>query len=97
MRFFKWTFDKKHRLVFQAKKTMVVRAMLNTERHENVIVATFKLRTPRTDGITGEIIDEVQIEMDVWEANEFAGDLMAALDAAMPTRRRAAARIPWEG
>lgn len=97
MRLFKILRNQHNKLVIQAEKTIAVRAMVSHEsgKKENVVVVTYKLRQPRTDGITGNIIDEIQIEMDVWEANELAGDMMNALDAAMPTRRRGSVRVPW--
>jgi len=90
---------KKHRLVLQALTATATRVMFDTvtQSKMGVIVATFKLTTPKVDGVTGIVIDQVEVEMDLWEANKFASQMMAAIDAALPRRATGARQIPWEG
>ena len=89
--------DKKNTLHFAALSSTATRALLDGHNKLANIHLTFKLRTPREDGVTGEIIDEIEVELDLFEASKFASQLLASLDAASPKVPRGAARIPWEG
>jgi len=98
-RWFKRDQDQKNRLVCQALTATSTRVMFDSSHPEaklGVIVSYFELRTPRTDGITGTIIDRVEVEMDLWEANKYAEQLLASIEAAMPRQARGMKRIPWE-
>ena len=97
--FFNKKGNKKNRLVMQAIEASATRVMFDTvtQSKMGVIVCYFDLKTPREDGVTGVIIDRVEVELDLWEANKFASQLMAAIDAALPRRATGAKQIPWEG
>lgn len=91
---------KKNRLILQALTATATRVMFDTSQPQNkmgVIVAYFDLKTPKVDGVTGIVIDRVEVEMDLWEANKFVSQLYASIDAAMPQRGGPARHIPWEG
>ena len=99
-RWFKRDKDQKNRLVCQSIDSTATRVMFDSTRPESklgVIVAYFTLKTPREDGITGTIIDKVEVEMDLWEANKFAAQLLASIEAATPRAAKPMRRIPFEG
>jgi hypothetical protein len=56
-----------------------------------VVVMAFKVPHTREDPATGESFDAVEIEMDLYAANEFLQQLINSVDAAMPRRARGAA------
>lgn len=100
MRFMKKLTDaagkKRQVLVLQGEQAIASRGMYNTAYGEKrpVVNVLFTVKQAR-DGRTGEIIDGVELELSLEEANKFASDLLATIDAIMPRRARGAIRVPW--
>ena len=91
---------KKNRLILQALKATATRVMFDSTTPDSklgYIVAYFDLKTPKVDGVSGEIIDRVEVQMDIWEANKFVSQMYASIEAAMPERGGPMRHIPWEG
>ena len=97
-RWFKRDQDSKNRFVVRGIQATATRVMFDqiTQSKMGVIVTTVELESPRTDGTTGTVFDRIEIELDLWEANKYASQLLAAIDAAMPSRAMGARKIPWE-
>lgn len=91
--------NKKNTLHVSAIKSSATRAMIDVVSQSKMpnIHLFFEIRTPREDGVTGEIIDSIEVEMDIWEAGKFGAQLLASLDAATPRVPRGNQRIPWAG
>lgn len=88
---------KKKVLVLQGKMATATRAMYVGDDPNARIVLFMECRQPREDGRSGEMIDAVEFELDMWAASKFASQLLATLDAAMPPRPRGAQKLPFEG
>lgn len=98
MRWFKRDKDQKNRLVVSALTSTATRVMFDSTNPTNklgVIMAYFDLKSPREDGVTGQIIDRIEVEMDLWQANKFVDQMYASIEAAMPRRGGPARHIPW--
>ena len=87
--------DYRNQLRFEAKLATAVRAVRAENRYFPVIEATMKMKTPRTDGVTGEVVDEIIVLMELEDASRFASQMIHAVDAAMPRRPRAASRTMY--
>jgi hypothetical protein len=88
----------KQRLILQGEQTIVSRGMYDTVTESKYPVVQVKFQVKQAqDGKTGEHIDEVEIELDLFAANKFASDLLATIDACMPRRATGARRVPFEG
>lgn len=98
MRWVKKRKNLKNTLVFQGIDAVVSNARIDTITGSQmpVIQTIYVMRNPREDGVTGDVIDSVQVEMDLFAANKFASDLLAAIDSAMPRRAKGAVRVPFE-
>lgn len=91
--------NKKNRLVVAALEATATRVMFDSTHPDSklgFIVAYFDLKTPREDGVSGKIIDRIEVQMDLWEANKFVSQMYSAIEAAMPERGGPARHIPWE-
>jgi hypothetical protein len=99
MRWFSRRGNKKNTLHLSEVKATATRAIIDIHGHHKMpnIHLFFEFRTPREDGVTGDIIDNVEVEMDIWEAGKFASQLLASLDAATPRVPKGNQRIPWAG
>jgi len=88
----------KQRLILQGEQTFVTKGMYDTVTQSKypVVVVRFDVKQAK-DGKTGEHIDQVEIELDLFQANDFASKLLATIDACMPRRATGARRVPFEG
>lgn len=89
----------KNTLHVSVLKSTATRALYDTSGHSKLanIHLFFEIRSPREDGVTGEIIDSIEVEMDIFEASKFGAQLLASLDAATPKIPRGNQRIPFGG
>jgi hypothetical protein len=99
MGWFKRRKNNKVVVTLQGLTGTATRAMYDTVSGSKmpVIVSYFELRTPGRDPKDGEQFTRVEVEMDLYEANAYASQLMAAIDAAMPRRARGRIDVPWSG
>lgn len=85
----------KVQLVYEGKAATATRAMIAENRHFPVLELTFILRNRSEDPRSKELVDEVKIYLDLEDANKFANQLLASIQAATPRLPRGASSGPW--
>lgn len=91
MRFFKRK-GKKNTWTFQGNVATATRALYMGKKEMPRIELKFEVkgRDPK-----GEVVDEITIELDAWEASKFGDQIIASIQAAVPGIPRGAGRYAF--